>query len=58
MKEKFVFHGQTTFIDQPRETIIQNFQNQFIGSDPESDEVNLELKKLVELILKSSDRGF
>jgi hypothetical protein len=57
MKEKFVFYGQTTFIDQPRDIIIQNFQNQFFGGGPDSDAINLELRRLVELILSSTDLG-
>jgi len=56
MSEKFIFQGKTTFIDQPHDTIIQNFQNDYITSDDsENDKINIELKKLVELILNSKD---
>jgi cell division septum initiation protein DivIVA len=56
MSEKFVFHGQTTFIEQPRDTVIQNFQNTFIaGDNSDRDKVNLEIKKLIDLILDSKD---
>ncbi len=56
MSEKFVFHGQTTFIDKPRETVIQNFQNTYIGTgDTEIDKINTELKSLIELIFSSKD---
>lgn len=56
MSEKFVFHGQTTFIDQPRDTVIQNFQNTYVaGDNSDRDKVNLEIKKLVDLILSSND---
>lgn len=54
MSDKFVFHGQTTFIDKPKDTIIQNFQNTYIaGDNSEKDKINQEILKLVELVLES-----
>lgn len=56
MSGKFTFHGQTTFIDKPRDTIIQDFQNSYItGDDSDRDKVNQEIIKLLELILSSKD---
>lgn len=56
MSDKFVFHGQTTFIDKPRDTVIQNFQNTYISGDgSDKDKVNSELAKLIELVLKTKD---
>ncbi len=56
MSEKFLFHGQTTFIDKPKNTVISNFQNTYItGNNPEKDKINTEILKLVELILTSND---
>jgi hypothetical protein len=56
MTDRFVFHGQTTFIDKPRNTVIQDFQNAYItGDGSDRDKVNAELKKLVELILTSQE---
>jgi hypothetical protein len=56
MSERFIFHGQTTFIDKPRDTVIQNFQNQYItGDGSQKDQINSEIKKLVDLILRSKD---
>ncbi len=56
MSEKFIFHGQTTFIDKPKDTVIQNFQNTYIaGDNSESDKVNLEIKRLIDLILDSKN---
>lgn len=54
MSEKFLFHGQITFINKPRKTVIQNFQNTYItGDSSETDKINTELAKLIELILSS-----
>jgi hypothetical protein len=56
MSEKFVFHGQTTFIDKPRDTVIQNFQNSYItGDNSDRDKINQEIIKLLELILSSKN---
>jgi hypothetical protein len=55
-KEKFVFHGQTTFINQPTDTVIRDFQNTYMrGDGSTSDEINAELKQLIELSLRSGD---
>lgn len=56
MAEKYIFHGQTIFIDKPRHTVIQNFQNTYIvGDNSDRDKVNIEIKKLLDLILSSKD---
>ena len=56
MPDQFTFHGQTTFIDKPSNTVIQNFQNSYISGDgSDGDKVNAELAKLVRLILDSRD---
>ena len=56
MPDRFVFHGQTTFVNQPRDTVIKNFQNSYItGDGSDKDKANAELKKLVELILTSQE---
>lgn len=55
MPEKFIFQGQTTFIDRPRDTVIQNFQNTYItGDNSDRDKVNQEILKLIDSILKSN----
>ena len=54
MSEKFVFQGQTTFVNQPRSTVIQNFQNTYItGDGSDKDEINSQISRLVELVLES-----
>lgn len=54
MSDKFVFHGQTTFIDKPKDTVIQNFQNTYIaGESLEKDKINQEILKLIEIVLES-----
>ena len=56
MSNDFTFHGQTTFINQPKDTVIQNFQNSYItGDGSDRDKINTELKKLVDLILSSKE---
>jgi hypothetical protein len=56
VSEQFVFKGQTTFINQPRDTVIRDFQNTYFRGDGSSaDQINAELKKLVELSLSSKD---
>jgi hypothetical protein len=56
MNEKLVFYGQTAFIDTPRDTVIQNFQNTYIAGDgSDSDKINSKIKELVDLILDSKD---
>src|SRR5687767_1452267 len=54
MSSIFNFHGQTTFIDQPKDVVIKNFQNQFIaGDNQQANQINAELISLIELILQS-----
>lgn len=54
MSDKFIFHGQTTFVDKPKDTIIQNFQNTYItGDSSEKDKINQEILKLIETLLES-----
>lgn len=56
MSEKFTFYGQTTFIDQPRDTVIQNFQNTYVsGDNSDRDKIILEIKNLLDLILNSKE---
>jgi hypothetical protein len=56
MSEEFIFRGQTTFINKPRNIVIQDFQNTYItGNDSESDQINSEILKLVQLVLESKD---
>ncbi len=58
MSEKFVFQGNTTYINKPRDTVIQGFQNTYVSGDSSDlDKANIELKKLVELIIDSRDLG-
>ncbi len=54
--EKFIFQGQTTFINRPRETVIRDFQNTYLrGDGSRADEINDQLKRLIELSLASKD---
>lgn len=54
--ENFEFHGQTTFINKPSKTIIQNFQNNYLqGDGSEADQINRNLQNLIELTLDSKD---
>ncbi|NJO01818.1 MAG: hypothetical protein HC880_09125 [Bacteroidia bacterium] len=57
MSEKYFFQGgQNTIIDQPVDTVIQNFQNTYIAGDGSNkDKINKEIQKLIELILESKD---
>jgi hypothetical protein len=56
MADQFTFHGQTTFIDKPKDTVIQDFQNTYVsGETGPSAEALTELKRLVELLLSSQD---
>jgi hypothetical protein len=56
MSDQFIFHGQTTFIDKPSNTVIQNFQNSYVAGDgSDRDKVNIELASLVKIILDSKD---
>jgi hypothetical protein len=52
----FNFHGQTTFIDKPKDTIIKDFQNQYItGDNQQANEINSNLLKLIEVILETKN---
>lgn len=54
--EKFEFHGQTTFINKPSNTLIQDFQNRYLqGDGSRADQINENLRRLVELTLNSKD---
>jgi len=54
MSSTFNFHGQTTFIDQPKDVVIKNFQNQFVSGDShQTDHINEQFIRLIELILNS-----
>jgi hypothetical protein len=54
--EKFEFHGQTTFINRPSKTIIQNFLNNYLqGDGSQADQINKNLQHLIELTLDSKD---
>lgn len=57
MSEKYFFQsGQNTIINQPKDTVIQNFQNTYItGDGSDRDKINTEIQKLIELVLKSKD---
>jgi hypothetical protein len=56
MSDEFIFHGTTTFINKSRELVIHDFQNSYItGRDSDKDQINAELLKLVDLVLKSGD---
>lgn len=54
MADQFTFYGQTTFIDKPLNSVIQNFQNSYISGDgSDRDKVNAELADLIKLVLSS-----
>jgi hypothetical protein len=48
-KSEFNFHGPTVFINEPRDTVIQDFQNKH------SAEVTEQLAELLRLVLASKD---
>jgi hypothetical protein len=54
---KFIIHGdRITFINQPSNTVIRDFQNTYMrGDGSTADQINAELKRLVELSLSSRD---
>lgn len=55
-EESFVFHGQTTFINRPRDTVIRDFQNEYVkGDGSTADQINSQLGRLVELLLESRE---
>ena len=54
MSEEFKFHGQTTFINKPRDTVVQDFQNTYVSGDgSDRDKANKEIAKLIDLVLQS-----
>ncbi len=54
---KLTIHGdRITFINQPSNTVIRDFQNTYMrGDGSTADQINAELKRLVELSLSSRD---
>jgi hypothetical protein len=55
-EEKFTFHGQTTYINRPLNTVIHDFQNTYVrGDGSAADQINSALARLVELSLASAD---
>ena len=48
-KSEFTFHGPTVFINEPRDTVIQDFQNKH------SADVTDQLAELLRLVLGSTD---
>jgi hypothetical protein len=57
MSSTFNFHGQTTFINKPKDSVINDFQNAYItGADnDEQAKVNKEILGLIEHILNSKE---
>lgn len=54
--DEFVFRGQTTFINRPSRTVVQNFQNTYLrGDGSTADRINAEFTKLGELCLGSRE---
>lgn len=54
--EKYIFNGNTTFINKPRDTIIKDFQNKYItGKNIEKDNINSEILKLFTLVKDSKN---
>jgi hypothetical protein len=52
--DKYYFGENTTFIKDPKEIVVSNFQNNYItGSDPQIEKVNNEILELVKLVLDS-----
>ena len=50
MSENFNFYGQTTFINRPVDTVIQDFQNSYASVIGQED-----LSRLLRLVLSSQD---
>ena len=49
MTEKYIFKGQTTFINRPKDTVIRDFQNQYIaGEESGKDSINSNIARLLE----------
>ena len=56
MSEQFFFHGQTSFINKPKDTIISNFQNSYLDDDNTiENRVNREFLNLIEVILSTKN---
>ncbi|ADP81544.1 hypothetical protein [Pseudofrankia inefficax] len=56
MADQFNFHGQTTFINRPKDTVIRDFQNTYVSSAGDDSRELLErLEALVSIILDSDD---
>ncbi|HHV24495.1 MAG TPA: hypothetical protein GXX65_08190 [Methanosarcina sp.] len=56
MGVKYIFRGNTTFINKPRDTEIKKFQNKYItGKYIEKDNINSEILKLLHLVLDSKN---
>jgi hypothetical protein len=55
MENKFEFKGTTTFINQPKDTVIKNFQNTYINGNLQTDGIINDLQKLIGLIIDSKD---
>jgi hypothetical protein len=56
VSETFNFHGQTTFINRPVDTVIRDFQNQYVsGADEGTREILNQLEELIRLMLSSKD---
>lgn len=56
MADRFNFYGQTTFINQPVNTVISDFQKTYIeNAAGEAASVLEELKTLVQLLLRSEE---
>lgn len=49
MTENFNFHGPTTFVNKPVDTVVQNFQNNYATASGE------QLAALLRLVLTSAD---
>jgi hypothetical protein len=50
MSENFHFHGPTTFINRPVDTVIRDFQNTYGSSSDEA----VQLRELLRLVLSST----
>lgn len=54
--DNFTFHGDTTFINKPADTVISDFQNRYGSGDGAPDsEVNGRLLELVRILLSSQE---
>lgn len=54
--ESYNFHGQTTFINKPINTVISDFQKEYVtGADGSEQGLLRSLQQIVELLLSSAD---